>query len=123
MVDRNAGTVYAGDENGTIYMKRETITTTAESIEPLPEKFSMSQNFPNPFNPATTIKFSIPVSGYYKLRIYNIIGEQVAQLINRKMEPGHHEIRFDARHLSSGVYLYSLVGKNINITRKMILMK
>ncbi len=123
MVDRNASTVYAGSETGTIYKKKENVVTGTEINEPLPEEFKLSQNFPNPFNPSTTIKFSIPVQGHYKLRIYNIIGEQVAQLINREMEPGHHEVNFDARHLSSGVYLYSLVGKNINITRKMILMK
>jgi choice-of-anchor A domain-containing protein/uncharacterized repeat protein (TIGR01451 family) len=123
MVDRRASAVYAGGDNGTIYKRKENTVTEAESNEALPEEFSLSQNFPNPFNPGTNIKFSIPVQGYYNLRIYNIVGEQVAQLINGEMEPGHHEVFFDARHLSSGIYLYSLVGKNISITRKMILMK
>lgn len=123
MVDRNASAVYAGGENGAIFMKKENAVTDVQIGETLPVEFSLSQNFPNPFNPSTTIKFSIPVNGSYKLKIYNIIGEQVAQLINGEMDPGYHEVQFDAGHLSSGIYLYSLVGKNVNITRKMILMK
>ena len=104
-------------------MKKENNVTDVEIDETVPVEFALSQNFPNPFNPSTTIKFSIPVNGEYNLRIYNIIGEQVAQLLNGEMNPGYHEVQFDASHLSSGVYLYSLVGKNVNITRKMILMK
>ena len=123
MVDRNASAVYAGGDNGAIFMKKENTVTDVEINNELPEEFALSQNFPNPFNPSTTIKFSIPVQGSYKLKIYNIIGEQVAQLINGKLDPGHHEVHFNARNLASGVYLYNLVGKNVNITRKMILMK
>ena len=140
MDDRYTSAVNAGGEYGTIYSKKENAVTGVQTGETIPVELSLSQNFPNPFsakggslpagwhgasggNPSTTIKFSIPVNGSYKFKIYNYFGEQVSQLLNGEMDPGYHELPFDASHLSSGVYLYSPVGNNVNITRKMILMK
>lgn len=93
-------------------------------IYELPVEFSLYQNFPNPFNPATEIKFSIPDNRQVNLIIYNSLGEVVTKIIdNKMMQPGIHKIMFDAQDLSSGVYLYALSqGKNI-ITKKMLLIK
>ena len=89
----------------------------------IPTGYSLNQNYPNPFNPTTKIKFSIPESGNYKLVIYNSIGQEVSVLINEFLSLGIHEATFDARGLSSGVYVYRLIGKNIVLTKKMVLLK
>ncbi|MCP5061873.1 MAG: T9SS type A sorting domain-containing protein, partial [Ignavibacteriae bacterium] len=94
-----------------------------EQINSLPNEFKLSQNYPNPFNPSTTINFSIPVKGNYSLRVYNIMGQEITTLINGQLNIGHHNLNFDASQLSSGIYFYTLSGNNVNITKKMILMK
>ncbi|MCF8431552.1 MAG: T9SS type A sorting domain-containing protein, partial [Melioribacteraceae bacterium] len=93
-----------------------------------PDNFELMQNYPNPFNPSTTIKFNIPVTTDYQsaqttLRIFNVLGEQVAELLNAQLEPGLHIIEFDASRLASGIYFYKLTSGEFNQIRKMILMK
>ncbi|MEK6552778.1 MAG: glycoside hydrolase family 3 N-terminal domain-containing protein [Bacteroidota bacterium] len=89
----------------------------------IPTGFVLYQNYPNPFNPSTMIEFSVPQAGYYSLKVFNIIGEEVANLMNREMESGIHKISFDASKLPSGIYIYRLTGNNVNISKKMTLMK
>ncbi len=89
----------------------------------IPTKYSLLQNYPNPFNPSTTIQFAIPEAGKVSLKIYNILGEQVAVLINREMNAGYKSINFDASKLSSGVYLYRLKAGKFNKTMKLLLLK
>ncbi len=81
------------------------------------------QNYPNPFNPKTTIKFYNSSLGEVKLSVYNLKGEEVARLVNGKMEQGFNSVEFDATHLNSGVYFYKLETKEKNLTKKMILVK
>ena len=88
-----------------------------------PGKFELRQNYPNPFNPTTTISFSLPQSGNVTLKIYNAIGEQVAELANGIKEAGIHTINFDASKLNSGVYIYSIEADGFVQSRKMILLK
>jgi CotH protein/lamin tail-like protein/type IX secretion system substrate protein len=89
----------------------------------LPSDFNLAQNFPNPFNPSTQITVSIPVSGIYTLRVYNILGQEVATLLNDQVSAGKHTFVFDASNLTSGIYFYSFSGNNFNQTKKMMLMK
>ncbi len=89
----------------------------------MPAKFELSQNYPNPFNPGTTIKFTLPESGNVKLMVYNIIGEQVAELVNGFKEAGVHTINFDAENINSGIYFYTLETANNKASRKMIVLK
>lgn len=91
----------------------------------LPTSYSISQNYPNPFNPVTTIKYQLPADNFVSLKIYNSLGEEVSTIINGMVSAGTHEVNFDAKDLSSGVYLYVLrAGENDFIkTMKMILMK
>ena len=98
------------------------ITGVAEQKE-IPTEFKLEQNFPNPFNPTTTLSFSIPVEGFYNLDIFNILGEKVASLQNGFLNPGVFKSTFDAKNLSSGVYFYKLYGNNVNLVRKMMLIK
>jgi hypothetical protein len=88
-----------------------------------PQQFELSQNYPNPFNPATTISFSIPQSSFVTLKVYDIIGNEIATLVNENKAAGRYEINFDASNQSSGVYLYSITAGNYNEVRKMTLIK
>ncbi len=88
-----------------------------------PNKFELAQNYPNPFNPKTNISFSLQEATNVSLVVYNTIGQQVAELINQRLEAGTYSEEFDASHLNSGVYVYILKTDKATITRKMILMK
>jgi hypothetical protein len=89
----------------------------------LPGEVTLAQNFPNPFNPQTTIRFSLPESMHTALRVYDTLGRQVATLVNEVMPAGMHNINFDGTRLSSGVYMYSLETASGTITRRMLLIK
>ncbi|RPH92357.1 T9SS C-terminal target domain-containing protein, partial [candidate division KSB1 bacterium] len=82
------------------------------------------QNYPNPFNPATRLSFDVPVAANVTLKVYNPLGAEVATLVNRDMNPGHHSVDFDGAQLTSGLYFYSIqVGDAYKATRKMLLVK
>ncbi|MBK8943896.1 MAG: T9SS type A sorting domain-containing protein [Ignavibacteriae bacterium] len=85
--------------------------------------FNLSQNYPNPFNPSTTINFSIPEASIVKIKIYDIIGREVATILNKNLSAGSHELPFDASSLESGVYVYRISANNFSDSKKMILMK
>ncbi|MCX7876361.1 MAG: T9SS type A sorting domain-containing protein [Melioribacteraceae bacterium] len=89
----------------------------------IPTEFSLEQNFPNPFNPETTIKYQIPISCDVILKVYDILGKEVYKLVNEFQRPGVYNIKFDAKYLSSGVYFYVLKAGSYIQTRKMIFMK
>jgi photosystem II stability/assembly factor-like uncharacterized protein len=90
-----------------------------------PISFSLSQNYPNPFNPITKIKFSIPngVLGQTFLSVYDIIGREIAKLVNEKLSPGTYEVEFDGSNYPSGVYFYKLKTETFNETKRMVLIK
>lgn len=88
-----------------------------------PDKFELSQNYPNPFNPSTTIKYSVPVSEFVTLKVYDVLGNQVAALVNEQNAAGSYEVEFNAAELSSGTYFYKLQAGNKVETRKMMLLK
>ena len=88
-----------------------------------PSQFKLNQNYPNPFNPSTMISYVLPKTSLVRLKVYNILGQEVAVLINGEQNAGSHNVLFNASKLSSGVYFYSLrAGSNIS-TKKMILLK
>ncbi len=89
----------------------------------LPTKFELFQNYPNPFNPSTTISFALPKSGFVTLKVYNAIGEEIEELVNREMNAGIQNINFDATNLSSGIYFFKLQSGSFSETKKMILIK
>ncbi len=122
LVNPRTHSVYAGTKEGKIFMKVGTATNTEEK-EIIPTEFSLKQNYPNPFNPTTTIEFGIPKSGTYSIKLYNILGQTIKTLTEKEFSPGFHKVVFDASSLSSGVYFYQLIGNNVNIVKKMILMK
>lgn len=88
-----------------------------------PEKFNLEQNYPNPFNPTTKIRYSIPSSIFTSLKVYDLLGNEVATLVNEEKPIGSYEVNFNASTLSSGVYLYRLTAGSFTEMKKMILMK
>lgn len=97
------------------------LSVDGESL--MPQQYALDQNYPNPFNPATNFRFSIPQAGFTTLRIYNLLGQQVAVVIDEYMSPGSYDVRFDASGLSSGIYLYTIRVNDFSASKKMILMK
>ncbi len=88
-----------------------------------PEGFKLNQNYPNPFNPSTNISFNLLTSGEVTLKVYNLLGQEVATLINTRLNSGNHAVSFDASQLSSGVYIYRLQSGDLFQTKKMLLIK
>jgi hypothetical protein len=91
--------------------------------ETTPDEFALSQNYPNPFNPSTTIRFDIPISSFVTLKVYNIVGQEVATLVNEKREAGRYKIDFNASNLASGMYFYRLTADNFVSTLKFIFIR
>lgn len=89
----------------------------------MPTSYALYQNYPNPFNPSTTIKFSIPQSGNVKLVVYDVLGKEVATLVNNELSAGTYNFEFSARGLASGIYLYRLETSNFVKVNKMLLVK
>ncbi len=88
------------------------------------QDYELNQNYPNPFNPFTQIKYSLPVLSRVTISVYDVLGNKVIDLVNKKQISGSYEIEFDGSTLSSGVYFYTLiVNDNISQTKKMLLVK
>lgn len=98
------------------------VSNETESLE-IADKFMLNQNYPNPFNPTTHISYELPSASQVKLKVYNSLGQEVATLVDAKINAGHHYVEFDASRLSSGIYIYRLVSNGQSITRKMMLIK
>jgi hypothetical protein len=101
-------------------------TDVSNQDENLPARISLKQNYPNPFNPTTTIQFTIPAGTYgnMSLRVFDLLGREVATLVNRRIDAGDHGVVFDAKDLPSGVYVYRLsVGNSYSETKKLMLIR
>jgi hypothetical protein len=142
----------SGSSEGSLYFDDVQVdfVTPVNGIENnMPAEFSLQQNYPNPFNPTTTIEYSLPVSSKkyivgskqnqdasiehpesniqhqatVSLKVYDMLGREVATLVNDRQQPGHYTVEFDASSLSSGVYFYKLAAGSFISTKKMILLK
>ena len=94
-----------------------------EQREALPTCFALGQNYPNPFNPSTRIKYELPRAGHVTLSVHDVLGREVALLVNEVADAGYHEATFDGSHLSSGVYLYQLRAGDLVSVKKMLLVR
>ena len=127
----------SGHMNATISGTRASLLSSSGCAAPLvqngeetndnsllnPSEFALEQNHPNPFNPSTSINFNIPVSAQVTLKVFDVSGKEVANLVDNYLEAGRHSINFDASSLSSGVYYYKLAsGSNVSM-KKMLLIK
>lgn len=98
-------------------------TVSGISGHAFPVSPRLEQNFPNPFNPSTTIRYALPQRLHVTMSVFNILGQQVAALVQEEQEAGYHEVQFDASNLSSGMYLYRLTAGNFVQTRKLLLIR
>jgi len=108
----NEATAYVPDINTSVQTKNE-----------LPKKFNLEQNYPNPFNPTTTIKYQIPDLSFVSLKIYDVLGNEIATLINKEKTAGNYQVEFDGANLPSGIYFYRLRAGGFVETKKMLLLK
>jgi hypothetical protein len=88
-----------------------------------PTTFALFQNYPNPFNPATTIRFTLPLREHVTLKVFDVLGQEVATLVNEELNAGEHTVVFDAKNLPSGVYFYRLTTPTFSQTKPMVVLK
>jgi hypothetical protein len=105
-----------------------TVTSVGDKTGSLPLSFSLSQNFPNPFNPSTTIRFQVAAATHVTLKVYDVLGREVASLVDEEKTGGEYRVTFDAANVASGVYFYRLQangagGSTYVETRKLVLLK
>ena len=102
--------------------------TNSSEVKVIPGKFALHQNFPNPFNPSTEIRFDLPEEGKVYLAIYNLMGQKIRTLFSDNMTPGYHAILWDGTndmgsHVSTGMYFYSIQSSEFQATKKMLFLK
>lgn len=118
--ERQPGTVYYRlkqiDFNGSYDYSKVVEVTRVVSYE-------LTQNYPNPFNPTTTITYSLPQNGLVTLKVYDVLGSEVAELVNGQIDAGVHKVNFNGVNLNSGVYFYTIKTGNFSETKKLMLMK
>jgi hypothetical protein len=128
-IDKNGNKWFLSNEGCYIFNEDKIVSAKNEPAEII--SYNLLQNYPNPFNPSTVIKYSIPQNTEYSprrmlrttLKIYDILGREVATLVNEKQASGNYEVKFDASNLSSGVYIYQLQSGDFLSSRKMMLLK
>ena len=104
-------------------LSKSSITGINDKVTDIAKSFYLSQNFPNPFNPSTTINYSLPKTSFVTIKVYDILGREISTLINSEKLPGNYEIKFDGINLSSGIYFYQMRAGDFVEVRKFVLMK
>lgn len=120
--DAASGTVLRADALR-CSLRGETTSVELKDANGLPDSFMLKQNHPNPFNPSTRIEYAVPTSGNVSLRVFDMLGREVAVLVDGMVEAGWYSVNFNAQNLSSGVYLYRLEGRGFAQTLKMVVLK
>ena len=109
--------------NRRLYFDRLNAVTSVNNETGIPEMYSLSQNYPNPFNPNTKIDFSIPKNSLVTIKIYDVLGKEVAVLVNKDLTAGSYTVDFNASTLTSGVYFYNISAGDFTDTKKLVLVK
>jgi len=113
-----------GEIRGAVKVGSGVLTSVKQIADAIPASFALDQNYPNPFNPSTTIQFQVQKAGRVSLKVYNILGEEVATLLDEAKAAGSYAVSFDAATLASGMYFYRLSSDaSLSETRKMVLLK
>ena len=105
------------------YLDTVNVTVSVDDATELPSAFQLENNYPNPFNPTTTIGYEVPFTSKVSLKVYNVLGQEVATLFEGVRQAGYYKATFDASNLTSGVYFYRLTANNFVATKKLMLMK
>jgi len=118
-----SGYVFVGTSSGLVYRSSQPTTGIVAPENSTPEEFTLEQNFPNPFNPATTIRFSVPTSSFVTLKVHNLLGEEITTLVSERLGAGTYTIRWDANTFPSGVYFCRLQAGDLTETKKLTLLR
>jgi len=118
-----SGELYVCCANGVIYKFVNTLIGVNNNNNSVPVGFNLEQNFPNPFNPSTDIKYSVQQQGFVNIKVYDVLGNEVAQLINESKQPGNYSVKWDAVNFPSSVYIYRMSVNGYTIDKKMVLLK
>jgi len=106
-----------------MYTEGGVVSGVSNNTSITPSSYSLSQNYPNPFNPVTKINFSLPKSGFVSLKVYDILGKEIASLVSSNMSAGSYSVDFDASRLSSGAYFYKIESNGFSDVKRMLLIK
>jgi hypothetical protein len=110
--------------NGVLYGDTTFLTVGVDGIQTTPvTEYKLYQNFPNPFNPSTSISYYLPQRSYVKLKVCDVLGKEIIVLINEEKEADHHQANFDASNLPSGVYIYTLKVNGFTDSKKMLILR
>jgi hypothetical protein len=109
--------------HGTTFTTVDPVATNIAELGEIPTEYQLYQNYPNPFNPATTIKYDVPGKSFVEMKVYDITGRLVSDLINQEMEAGRYELTWNAAGLSSGIYFYIMKSADFREVKRMILLK
>ncbi len=115
------GNLYVGTLGLGLYSTDATISDVKDELTPV--KFSLAQNYPNPFNPVTTIGFSLPAKEGVTIKVFDILGREVTTLVNKELNAGYHEVKFNASNLASGIYIYRIQAGKFSSAKKLVLLK
>jgi hypothetical protein len=99
------------------------IASGVEQLEGIPTEFSLSQNFPNPFNPVTQIRYAVPHDSRVRLQIFNLLGQLVSTLVDEQQAPAYYQVRWDASRMASGIYVYRIQAGDFMQSNKLVLLK
>lgn len=120
-------TLYAGlfmnQNNGALVYRATNVVNNVNDGGMIPEGFALAQNYPNPFNPTTTIKYQLQIRNHVSITIFDLLGREVATLVNEERDPGLHEVAWDATGYASGMYLYRLYTDGYATTKKLVFLK
>ncbi len=128
LLTTKAGFLFAGMDYAGLYRSLDKVITDVEISIEVPTEFTLFQNYPNPFNPSTVIKYQIPnsntqISNNVTLKVYDILGREVATLVNEQRKAGYYEVEFDGSNLTSGIYFYRIQAGQFVEIKKMVLVK
>jgi len=118
----SAGYLYVGTLSG-IYRSIQSTSSVEHLGTDLPNQISLSQNYPNPFNPTTIINYSVPKPTHVKIIIYDVLGSEIATLVNERKQPGEYKVTWNAEGMSSGIYVYRLIAGEFIETKKMVVIR
>jgi len=119
----SSGYIFAGTLGSGVFRTAQSTTSVGGIAGEIPTSFALEQNYPNPFNPSTIIEFSLPRSGYVVLKVYNVLGEEVATLVSEERSAGRHKVQWNASGFASGVYFYRLQVEGFTDAKKLVLIR
>jgi hypothetical protein len=118
-----SGYIFAATRVSGVFRSAQVTTAIDEVPGVLPKSYVLSQNYPNPFNPSTVIRYELPVQSRVALKVFNVLGQEVATLVDELQEPGYKSVVWNAREAPSGIYFYRVQTSGFSETRKLILLR